>query len=56
MSFTLACSIGAVSNVGIASYLFGSHTGWFVAALAGIFVGSVWNYAITSVYTWKKAK
>jgi dolichol-phosphate mannosyltransferase len=56
LSFILACSIGAISNVGVASFLFGTHTGWFVAALSGVFVGSVWNYAITSVYTWKKPK
>ena len=43
---------GAVANVGIASYLFASHTQWVVAALAGIAVGAVWNYAITQLYTW----
>ena len=53
-SFTLACTIGAIANVGIAAYLFreGEAT-WPIAALAGIFVGSVWNYAVTSVYTWR---
>jgi dolichol-phosphate mannosyltransferase len=54
ISFTLACSIGAIANVGIASYLFGvMDTFWLVSALAGILVGVVWNYAVTSVYTWR---
>jgi dolichol-phosphate mannosyltransferase len=54
VSFTLACTIGAVANVGIAAYLFREgEASWPIAALAGIFVGSVWNYAVTSVYTWK---
>ncbi len=51
-SFVLACGIGAVANVGIAGYLFSQDGGWLLAALAGIVVGAVWNYAITSVYTW----
>lgn len=52
LSFMAACSVGAVANVGIASYLFASHTQWAVAALAGIAVGAVWNYAATQLYTW----
>ncbi len=55
VSFTLACSIGAVANVGIASYLFASNTTWILAAVGGILVGVVWNYAVTAVYTWKTA-
>lgn len=55
-SFVAACSVGAIANVGIASYAFDKYTGWFAAALAGILVGAVWNYAMTSVYTWGKGK
>jgi dolichol-phosphate mannosyltransferase len=46
--------VGAVANVGIAAYLFQRQTFWLVSALAGILVGAVWNYAVTSVYTWRK--
>jgi dolichol-phosphate mannosyltransferase len=53
-SFVAACSVGAFANVGIASYLFSMETKWVLAALAGVLVGTVWNYAVTSVYTWKK--
>lgn len=59
-SFTIACSLGAVANVGIATYLFNSdslgNVGWITSAIAGIIVGAVWNYAVTSVYTWNKTK
>ena len=51
-SFMAACSVGAVANVGIASYLFEHVTGWAVAGVAGILVGAVWNYAVTGAYTW----
>ncbi len=55
VTFNLACSIGAITNVGIASYIFAMETQWILASLAGIIVGAVWNYAVTSVYTWKSA-
>lgn len=56
MSFMLACSLGTVANVGIAAYLFERNTGWPLAAVAGIAVGAVWNYATTMIYTWGVAK
>jgi dolichol-phosphate mannosyltransferase len=56
LSFMLACGLGAVANVGIASYLFKTHTQWVMAALAGIAVGAVWNYAITQIYTWGQVR
>ncbi len=54
VSFTLACSIGALANVGIAAYLFERNAYWVASAMAGVLVGAVWNYAVTAVYTWKK--
>jgi dolichol-phosphate mannosyltransferase len=54
-SFMVVCGLGAVTNVGVASYLFGQRqTMWALAAIAGIFVGAVWNYAVSSRYTWGK--
>jgi dolichol-phosphate mannosyltransferase len=52
-NFALACSVGALANVGIASYLFSIHTVWVFAAIAGVLVGVVWNYAVTALYTWR---
>jgi dolichol-phosphate mannosyltransferase len=54
LSFYLICSIGAVANVGIATYAFRADQTWWVAGIAGVIVGSVWNYAVSSVFTWKK--
>jgi dolichol-phosphate mannosyltransferase len=53
LSFVLACSVGAIANVGIAVYLFEARSYWVLSALAGILVGAVWNYAVTAVYTWR---
>ncbi|MBL0090012.1 MAG: glycosyltransferase family 2 protein [Ideonella sp.] len=56
ISFMLVCSVGAIANVGVANYLFDRDGGWVASALAGIVLGAVWNYAVTSVYTWGKGK
>lgn len=55
VSFCLICGLGALANVGVASYLF-SETGvmWTLSALAGILIGAVWNYAMSSRFTWGK--
>ena len=53
VSFTIACSVGAVSNVGVATYLHEGDTAWALSALAGILVGTVWNYGVTAFTTWK---
>jgi dolichol-phosphate mannosyltransferase len=54
LSFYLICGIGAVANVGIATYVFRADKAWWVAGIAGAIMGSVWNYAVSSVFTWKK--
>jgi dolichol-phosphate mannosyltransferase len=53
-TFYAICSLGAVANVGIAGYVFSRNEVWWLAGLAGVVVGSVWNYAISSVFTWKQ--
>jgi dolichol-phosphate mannosyltransferase len=52
-SFVLACSVGALANVGVAQYLYEQNRFWIASAIAGTLVGAVWNYAITAVYTWR---
>ena len=54
VSFALACSVGTLANVGIANQLYREEVPWLWSALAGIAVGAVWNYAVTSVYTWRR--
>jgi len=54
LSFYAVCGIGVVGNVGVAHFLFQSAYSWWLAASAGILVGTVWNYAATSVFTWRK--
>ena len=53
-SFYMICAVGAVGNIGIATYVFGADHLWWLAGIAGALVGSVWNYAVSSVFTWKR--
>jgi len=55
LSFYAICSIGAIANVGIASAFFGQHYSWWISGLGGSAVGVVWNYAVSSVFTWHRA-
>ncbi len=52
LSFVAICSIGAVANVGIASFIYQQEAGWLPAALAGVLISAVWNYGMSSLLTW----
>ena len=54
LTFYAVCGIGALSNVGIATVLFREAYSWWLAGLAGILVGAVWNYAASALFTWRK--
>ena len=56
VSFVLACSIGGFANIGVAAAVFGLGRGWFPAAIAGILIGAVWNYAVTMMLTWGRSR
>jgi len=52
--FYLVCGFGVVANVGIASYVFSANYVWWLAGVAGAVVGSVFNFAMSSVFTWNR--
>jgi dolichol-phosphate mannosyltransferase len=62
LSFYVICALGAVANVGFAAFVFAGDARWlagvkgipWLASVAGVIVGSVWNYAVSSVFTWKR--
>jgi dolichol-phosphate mannosyltransferase len=56
LSFNLACSLGACMNVGLATYLNEVTGTRYLAALGGIMVGAVWNYAVTKRLTWSRSQ
>ena len=54
LSFYAVCSVGAVANVGAASFLFERDYQWWIAGGAGVIVAVVWNFAASSIFTWRK--
>jgi len=53
LQFYAACAIGAFVNVRVATYAAEHGAPWYVAGLAGVLIGSVWNFAVTSATTWR---
>jgi dolichol-phosphate mannosyltransferase len=53
LRFMVICGIGAVSNVGVASWIFAHDNVWWIAGLGGAVMGAVWNYAVSSVFVWR---
>jgi dolichol-phosphate mannosyltransferase len=54
--FQLICAIGAVANVGLAIFIYSGTHIWWLAGLAGVLIGAVWNYAVTSAFVWRPAQ
>jgi dolichol-phosphate mannosyltransferase len=52
IGFVLTCAVGGFANVAVATLLQSQGLFWPLAALAGILVGSVWNYALSSRFVW----
>lgn len=55
LTFYAVCSIGALANVGVASWVYGNDANWWVAGAAGALMGAVFNYAVTASVTWRRA-
>ena len=52
-SFYLICSLGAFTNIAIASFVFSFSSNWLIASLLGAMFGAVWNFTLTSIFTWR---
>ena len=52
ISFYAVCGAGAAANVGVATHVVDGHYAWWAAGLAGAAVSVVWNYAMSSIFTW----
>lgn len=56
LTFMVACSAGAFINLRIAEYGLRVGIPWYLAVVAGLIVGSAWNYGVTSVFTWRQTQ
>jgi dolichol-phosphate mannosyltransferase len=52
--FYLFGAVGALTNVGLASWLYYREDPiWWVAGAAGAVMGALWNYAMSSLFVWR---
>lgn len=56
LTFNIVCGIGLFANVGIARWLYQRHNYLVLSALAGVAVTTVWNYSMSSLFTWRKRR
>lgn len=55
LTFYAVCSVGAVANVGVASWIYGSQPIWWLAGAAGAVMGAIFNYSANAAFTWRRA-
>jgi len=51
--FQLICAVGAISNVGIAAWIYERDQDWWIAGLGGALMGAVWNYVVSAAFVWR---
>jgi dolichol-phosphate mannosyltransferase len=56
IAFVAACSVGAIANVDIASWLYMAKQTWWVAGFAGALLSVVWNYAVSTSIIWRPGR
>ncbi len=54
--FALGCSVGAIANIDVASWLYNASETWWVAGLAGALLSVVWNYAVSTNLIWRPGR
>jgi dolichol-phosphate mannosyltransferase len=53
LAFALGCSVGALANIDVASWLYQANQTWWAAGLAGALLSVVWNYAVSTSLIWR---
>ncbi len=53
VSFYIVCSAGALANVAVADFIFKALNMWVLASVSGAFLGAIWNFVFSSIFTWK---
>ena len=53
IAFCAIGAVGALTNVGLASWLYSEREVWWVAGAAGAVMGALWNYAMSTLFVWR---
>ena len=52
--FEVICAVGAISNVGIATWIYDYDSVWWIAGLGGALIGTVWNFVVSAAFVWRQ--
>jgi dolichol-phosphate mannosyltransferase len=50
--FAVICAVGALSNAGVAYWIFSYDPDWWLAGLAGALMSATWNYVVSAAFVW----
>ena len=53
LGFYAISAVGALTNVGMASWLYAHQPVWWLAGAAGALMGAVWNYSMATLLVWR---
>jgi dolichol-phosphate mannosyltransferase len=53
LGFCMIGSVGALTNVGLASWIYSERPTWWLAGAAGAIMGALWNYSMSSQFVWR---
>lgn len=52
--FYVVCAVGLLANVGVAFSIYDQGQNWWIAGVSGALMGVVWNYAVSSLFVWRR--
>ena len=53
LGFYAVSAVGALTNVGMASWLYAHQPVWWLAGASGAVMGAVWNYSMSTLLVWR---
>ena len=53
LGFCAIGTIGALTNIGLADWLYSEREVWWLAGASGALMGAFWNYAMSSLFVWR---
>jgi dolichol-phosphate mannosyltransferase len=53
IGFCAIGSVGALTNVGLASWIYSERPTWWLAGAVGAIMGALWNYSMSSQFVWR---
>jgi dolichol-phosphate mannosyltransferase len=53
--YYLGCSAGVLINLAVARFVANARGPWYLAGASGLGVSAIWNYWVSSVFTWRRS-